>query len=76
MEELVLTILKQGSMAFIGCKITRAMGQKEISEIIATSGWAIIGVAALDVILDVINWVNNTASNIEKFVDKVPLVGN
>lgn len=76
METLLLTILKQGSLAFIGSKITKVMGQKEISELISAGGWSIIGISAVEnVVLPVIDWVGGVSDSIGGFFDKIEGIG-
>lgn len=76
METLLLTILKQGSIAFVGCKVTKSIGQKEISEFIAASGWAIIGISAVDnLVMPVINWVGGISSTLGAISDKLSGIG-
>jgi len=63
MEDLIITIIKQGSFAFLASRITKALGQKEISDIIVASGWAMVSIEALDVVLKAVK-------SVEKFFDK------
>lgn len=63
-EGILVDILKSGTVAFIGTKITKAISQKEISEIIAGSGWAVVGVDLVKLLIPIIK-------GIEGFFDKV-----
>lgn len=47
MTTFLATLLIDGSTAFIGSKISQSLGQKEISEMIAASGYAVIGISLL-----------------------------
>lgn len=64
MEVLLITIFKNGTIAFLGSKITRALQQKEISEIIEASGWCIIGIDVIKLVIPIIK-------GIEKFFDRM-----
>jgi hypothetical protein len=68
---LVIDILKSGSLAFLFSKITKAIGQKEISEIIAGSGWAIIGVDFLAIIVPGIKTVTDSIDKTTAFFQSI-----
>lgn len=53
-EGILIDILKSGSIAFIGSKITKAIQQKEISELIEGAGWCIVGVDIVKLIIPLI----------------------
>jgi predicted histidine transporter YuiF (NhaC family) len=65
---LVIDILKSGSMAFFFSKITKAIGQKEISEIIAGSGWALVAMDTFAIIVPGIKTVIDSIDKVEKLV--------
>jgi hypothetical protein len=48
-EELIADIIRSGVLALIGSRVARAIGEKDISEIIAGTGWAVIGVDAIKI---------------------------
>jgi hypothetical protein len=52
---LLIEILKSGTLAFLGNKITKSLQQKEISEIIAGCGWCIVGIDVVKLIMPIIN---------------------
>ncbi len=75
MGRLTVIILQQGSIAFIGCKLIKSLGQREISEIIAASGWSIVGVGLLNyAIIPLIMWVRSTVDLIKIIADKIPFM--
>lgn len=68
MEAFIITLLKQGSIAFLGCKMTKVLNQKEISELLAASGLAVVGLSGVEMLIPVIK-------GVEVFFDKVGEVG-
>lgn len=77
MERLLIAILKQGTIAFIGCKITRAIGQREISEMISAGGWAILGITLVDgVIIPAIKWVEGAVETVDGILDKIESISD
>lgn len=66
MENFLICILKNGALAFLGCRITRALSQKEISEIIAASGWVMIGISAMEPIKAGMNCVKAVANGLSE----------
>lgn len=73
MEDLIITILRQGGLAFLGMHITRALQQKEISDIIQASGWAAIGISGLKMISSWIGAIQGVGDN---FGGKLSWIGN
>lgn len=56
---LLVDIIRSGSIAFIGCKITKALQEKEISEFISASGWSIVGIDIVALVLPIIKGIEN-----------------
>lgn len=82
MRNLIIVVLKLGSLTFIGSRVVRVLGQKEISNLIEASGWAIVGISAVEnVILPMVIWVVNTFDKIgeivnyvDELVSKIPFI--
>ena len=69
MGEFVATVLKEGAIAFIGCKITKVLGQKEISEMISATGWCIVGIEFIQPAMNMTKWVNDKISEYKALVE-------
>jgi hypothetical protein len=63
-DSLVADIIRSGILALIGSRVTRSIGEKDISDIISGTGWAIIAV-------DVIGIAKPTATAIGKFFSTI-----
>lgn len=75
MRNLIISILTQGAIAFIGSRVTKVVGQTEISQLISASGWAIIGINLLAVIVPIINSCNGFFDNLDSIADKFSWIG-
>lgn len=62
-DALLIDIIRSGSIAFVGSKVVKAFGEKEISEIIAGTGWLVVGV-------DMVMMVSPVVKGIQTFFDK------
>lgn len=71
--DLIAGILKAGMISFVGSRLMRALNQKEISEIIAASGWCVIGINGSTIVLNAIKWINNMVDKGQAFGDKIEL---
>lgn len=69
MEPVIFTAIRHGSTAFIGSRVTKALGQKEISELIGGSGWLIVWITMLgpefETFKEITNFFNGCAAVIE-----------
>ena len=72
MEVIVLT-LKQCAIAFLGSKITKAMNEKEISEILTASFWTMLGI---NMVLPTLEFLNKIAHFIAVVAGAVEKVSN
>jgi hypothetical protein len=70
-KTLVVDILRSGALSFLFSKITKSIGQKEISEIIAGAGWAIIGVDFLNIIVPGIKTVTDSIDKTTAFFNSI-----
>lgn len=71
MQDIIITILTQGSIAFIGSRITKVLGQVEISELIGGSGWALVGVSLLKIIVPMIQGSQAFFDRIDTIAEKL-----
>jgi hypothetical protein len=69
MDDLIIAILKNGAIAFVGAKITKAMSQKEIAEIIEAAGWCSIGMDLIRLVLMVAKPIIKVYNTLEKWGD-------
>lgn len=68
-DDLIGNIIKNGMFTLIGSKITRAIGEKDISDIIAGTGWAIIAVNVLEIVTPMIKTINDIMFTLNKWGD-------
>jgi len=52
-SNLIIDMLKSGAIAFTGGIIVRALGEKDMSQIMMGTGWAIIGVDLVEFLVPV-----------------------
>jgi hypothetical protein len=69
METLLIDILKSGSIAFFGSKITKSLQQKEISEILEASGWCIVGIDVVKIIVPILRNIKGFFADVNGFFD-------
>jgi hypothetical protein len=68
---LVLDILKSGAMAFLFSKVVKAVGQKEISEIIAGSGMVVVSMDVLAILVPGIKVVGDSIDKTTAFFNSI-----
>lgn len=68
---LLADILKSGTVAFLGCKITKAMGQKEISELIGGTGWCIVGVDIIMIVQKPVKVLIDSGRKTAETIDRI-----
>lgn len=68
-DALLIDIVKSGTIALVGTKITKAIGEKEISEIIAGTGWTIVGINMVLMITPVVKGIQNFFDKATKMFD-------
>lgn len=64
---ILIEIIKTGTIAFLGCKITKAFQEKEISEIIAGCGWLAVGISVVKLVTPIIKKAQGFCDNVNKF---------
>jgi hypothetical protein len=70
-DDLMADIIRSGVLALIGSRVARAIGEKDISEIISGTGWCIIGVDIIKILLPIAKAVSGFFKGIADFADKV-----
>jgi hypothetical protein len=63
-DDLINDLIRSGIFALIGSRVTKSIGEKDISDIISGTGWAIIAV-------DIIGIAKPTASAIVRFFNTI-----
>jgi hypothetical protein len=69
--DLLIDIIKTGTVALIGTKVTKAIGQKEISEIINGTGWLICGVDIVLLVTPIIKTIQCGFDKVGAVADKI-----
>jgi hypothetical protein len=85
-DALLIDVMKSGMLALIGSKITKAIGEKEISEIIEGTGWAIVGIDVALIITPIVKGMQtffdkatntlNALSNAFEKLTHIPIIGD
>lgn len=70
MNEILIDMVKVGMISLVSSKIAKAIGEKDISEIIAGSGWCVIGVDTVRLLVPICAGLKNFGSKMYEFFDR------
>jgi hypothetical protein len=69
MDSALAELVKTAMIAVVGSRITKSMGEKDISDIISCAGMAAVGICSLEVLLPVVRSLQELGANMQKFFD-------
>ena len=68
---LIIDIVKCGTTALVMSKISKSIGQKDISDIIAGAGWTVVGVDTIKLTIPFCRGVKIICGNVSSFFIKI-----
>lgn len=70
-SDLIIDIIKSGTTAIVMSKISKSIGQCDISEIISGAGWTIVGVDCIKLTIPFCRGIKVISNNINDFFTKI-----
>lgn len=69
MDSALSELVKVAMVSVVGSRITKSIGEKDISDIISCAGMAAVGICGLQVLLPVVKSLQELGANMQKFFD-------